>query len=401
MRQLQGKKGGKFWKIAAIALLATMFLPNFWVKVAPSHAATEEDARAEWNATIRELLDALDTKELQDYLDTLTEFGGTTVSDKLFSLISGDAKLDYASIGQAALSFVWEEGQAMLPAFAVILAVSILCGILDSLKNGFLQSTTSDIIHFISYLSVGAVVLAVLIGVLQTGFSAVESMRRQMETVFPILLTLMAASGGTVSAGVFRPAVVFMSGGIVELFCSLVLPVGVVIIVLAFVGNLSVGVRAEKLAELFKSVTKWVVGLALGLFGVFLTVQGMTAAQYDGLSLRAVKYVISGSVPLVGNFLSGGMELVVAGSAALKNALGTFSVFLLAACILRPLLLFVAFQLFLRISAAATEPIGGKISSFLSRVATDSGYFLAGLLAVAFLYFLTLVLMVCCSGGIF
>ena len=103
----------------------------------------------------------------------------------------------------------------------------------------------------------------------------------------------------------------------------------------------------------------------------------------------------------MGGFLSGGMELVVAGSALIKNALGSFTVFMLFAVVLRPVLLFAAFQLFLRISAAATEPAGGKISPFLSRLASDSGYFIAGILCIAFLYFLTILLLVCSTGVIF
>ena len=226
-------------------------------------------------------------------------------------------------------------------------------------------------------------------------------MKKQMDIVYPILLTLMAASGGTVSAGVFRPAVAFMSGGITNLFTSVVLPTSVAVVVLAFVGNLSANVRTVRLGELFKSFNKWIVGLSLGLFSLFLTIQGISSAQYDGLSLRAAKYVISGSVPIVGGFLSGGLDVVLAGSAIIKNAVGSFAVFLLVGTLLRPLLLILVFQLFLRLCAAATEPVGGKISSFLSRLATDSGYFLAGLLCVAFLYFLTLLLLVCSSGVIF
>ena len=159
----------------------------------------------------------------------------------------------------------------------------------------------------------------------------------------------MAASGGGVSAAVYRPAVAFMSGSIANLFLTVVMPIAVVVIVLSFLGNLSEEVRTEKLGDFFKSVSKWIVGLALGIFSVFLSVQGITAAQYDGVSLRAAKYVISGSVPIVGGFLSGGVEIVIAGRALIKNALGSFALFLLFGVLLRPVLLFAALQLFLRI----------------------------------------------------
>ena len=389
--------------IAAFVILLLILVGVAGGPVAEADAYTpeEEAALEELQDKVDELLEALDTEELQAYLDSLTEFSGMDIKETLSSVITGDFALDYSSLWQSALALVFNEGRAMLPAFAVVLAAALLCGILNSAKNGFLQSTMSDIINFVTYIAVGAVVLAVLTGVLQTGFSAMGSMQRQMEIVYPVLLTLMAASGGSVSAGVFRPAVAFLSSAVCEMFTAIVLPASVVVIVLAFVGNLSPDVRTEKLGDLFKSINKWLIGLTLGLLTLFLTVQGIASSQYDGLSLRAIKYLVSGSVPIVGGFLSGGLDLVLAGSALIKNAVGSFAVFLLFGARLRPVLLFAAFQLFLRLCAAATEPVGGKVSAFLSRLATDSGFFLAGLLCIAFLYFLTLVLLVCSTGVIF
>lgn len=382
-------------------LLAAPFFSGGKAEEARAYTPEEEEALEEFQEQIEELLGALDTQELEEYLSSLSDFPETDLKKTLSSLLTGDFALDYSNLWEGAFSLVFEEGRTMLPAFAVIMAAALLCGILNSAKNGFMQSTMSDIINFIAYLSVGAVVLSVLTGLLQEGFSAMQAMQRQMEVVYPLLLTLMAASGGSVSAGVFRPAVAFLSSGLCELFSAVVLPVSVVVIVLAFLGNLSPDVRTERLGDLFKSVSKWLLGLTLGLFSLFLTVQGISSAQYDGMSLRAVKYLVSGSVPIVGGFLSGGMDLVLAGSALIKNAVGSFAVFLLFASVFRLVLLFAAFQLFLRLSAAVTEPAGGKISAFLSRLASDSGFFLAGLLTIAFLYFLTIVLLVCSTGVLF
>lgn len=370
--------------------------------VAASALTAEEEAAIEQlQEEVQKLLEALDTEELEAYLATLPQYEGSDLKEMLASIVTGDFSLDYSSLWQSVLALVWEEGKVMLPAFAVILAVTLLCGILNSAKNGFLKSTMTDIIHFAAYLSVGAVLLSVLISVLQAGFSAIGSMQRQMQIIYPILLTLMAASGGAVSAGIYRPAVAFLSSAVCEMFTAVVLPTSVVVIVLAFVGSLSDEVKTSKLGDFFKSVNKWLIGLALGLLGIFLTVQGITAAQYDGISLRAAKYLVSGSVPIVGGFLSGGLDLVLAGSALIKNAVGSFAVFLLFGAILRPVLLFAAFQLFLRLSAAVAEPVGGRISAFLSRLASDCGFFLAGLCCIAFLYFLTLILLVCSTGVIF
>ena len=403
IRRSVKKLRGRRLALPLIALFASVLLLLCFSGnpvAASAYTSEEQEALDRLEEEVEELLGSLDTDELQAYLDSFDEYRGKDVKEMLASLVTGDFALEYDSLFEAVLGLVWEEGRAMLPAFAVILAVAVLCGILNSAKNGFLQGTMSDIIHFAAYVSVGAVILAVLTNVLQTGFSAIAQMQKQMQIVCPILLTLMAASGGAVSAGVFRPAVAFLSSGICELFTAVVLPTSVVVIALTFAGNLSPEVRCEKLGGLFKSVNKWLIGLTLGLFTLFLTVQGIASAQYDGISLRTIKYLVSGSVPIVGGFLSGGVDLVLAGSSLIKSALGSFSVFLLFATILRPVLLFAAFQLFLRLCAAATEPVGGKISSFLSSLANDCGFFVAGLLCVAFLYFLTVILLVCSAGVI-
>ena len=403
IRRSVKKLRGRRLALLLIALFASVLLLLCFSGnpvAASAYTSEEQEALDRLEEEVEELLGALDTDELQAYLDSFDEYRGKDVKEMLASLVTGDFALKYDSLFEAVLGLVWEEGRAMLPAFAVILAVAVLCGILNSAKNGFLQGTMSDIIHFVAYVSVGAVILAVLTNVLQTGFSAIAQMQKQMQIVCPILLTLMAASGGAVSAGVFRPAVAFLSSGICELFTAVVLPTSVVVIALTFAGHLSPEVRCEKLGGLFKSVNKWLIGLTLGLFTLFLTVQGIASAQYDGISLRTIKYLVSGSVPIVGGFLSGGVDLVLAGSSLIKSALGSFSVFLLFATILRPVLLFAAFQLFLRLCAAATEPVGGKISSFLSSLANDCGFFVAGLLCVAFLYFLTVILLVCSAGVI-
>ena len=396
--KLRRKRG--VWLLLGVLFAVLFFAVSPKLSVS-AYTPEEEQALEEFRLQIDELLDALDTDDLQAYLNSLPEFDQSDIKDVLSGVITGDFALDYTSLGQSVLAIVWQEGREMLPAFAVILAAALLCGILNSAKNGFMQSNMTDIINFSAYLAIGAVVLAVLTDLLKVGFEAIQSMQTQMEIVYPILLTLMAASGGSVSAGVFRPAVAFFSGAVCELFTAVVLPASVVVIVLAFIGNLSPEVPTEKLGDFFKSISKWLIGLTLGLFTLFLTVQGIASSQYDGLSLRAVKYLVSGSVPIVGGFLSGGMDLVLAGSALIKNAVGSFAVFLLFGAILRPVLLFAAFQLFLRLAAAVTEPAGGKLSSFLSRLATDSGFFLAGLLCIAFLYFLTLVLLVCSTGVLF
>jgi stage III sporulation protein AE len=142
--------------------------------------------------------------------------------------------------------------------------------------------------------------------------------------------------------------------------------------------------------------------VSVSIFGLFFTIQGLTAASYDGIARRAAKYAIGSGIPIVGGFLSGGFDLAVAGSVLIKNALGSMSIFLMLAVIFEPLVLLVSVNVLLRLTAAVTQPFGeGRISDFLEEVSSDLHYCTAGLLFTAFLYFLSIMLMVCASEALF
>ena len=130
--------------------------------------------------------------------------------------------------------------------------------------------------------------------------------------------------------------------------------------------------------------------------------QGITAAHYDGIVRRAAKYAIGNGIPIVGGFLSGGFDLAVAGSVLLKNSLGSMSIFLLLTILFEPLLLLISTNFLLRLTSAITQPFGdGRISDFLGETAENLHYCTAGLLFTAFLYFLSILLMVCASEVLF
>jgi stage III sporulation protein AE len=157
--------------------------------------------------------------------------------------------------------------------------------------------------------------------------------------------------------------------------------------------------KTEKFCSFFKSINKWIIGIGVSVFGLFFTVQGITAATYDGIVRRAAKYAIGTGVPIIGGFLSGGFDLAIAGSVLIKNALGNFSLVLLVMILLRPLSVLIASNVLLRLSAAITHPFGdSKIASFLEETAENLQFCTAGVLFSAFLYFIAILIMVFASG---
>ena len=388
-------------RFVLFVLLAMLLALNFCPV-----AASEGEQDADLAGNIEEILSELDTEELQKYLDSLTEeqreLFGDNIADAILSVISGDFKLDYSNVFSAVAGLIFDGLKGMLPAFCVICSITILCGLLTHFRSSFAENGTAKLIHFVGYSAILVLILSSLAGVLGDCIAAVNSMRSQMQAIFPVLLTLIATSGGSVSVAVYQPAVLFLSEAVVGIITSAIFPLAGLIFVLNMVGNMSKEIKVKNFSAFFAGIIKWTLGITLAAFTVFLTVQGITSATYDGLSFKAAKYAISNSVPIIGGFLGSGFDLVIAGSVLIKNAVGSCGIALLVIVLAAPLIQLIVCNLFFKLAAAVTEPVGDSgISDFLSSVSCTINYFIAGLISVAFMYFITMLLLICSSNSLF
>jgi len=390
-----------FW-FFFIQLFMTLF---FGIGGVSAHAsqpsAGESEGKEKLNESIYEMLDELDLEALQKYVDSLDDFTNESVGERLIAYIEGE-KFDYASFGADLLRILFEKVQQILPAFACIAAITLLSGVISSLRSGTLANSATEMIFSISYIASLIPLIGVLTECIRQSFACVSSMKAQMDIVFPIMLTLMAASGGNVSASVCRPAVAFFSTSIVSVLSKVVFPITITIIVFSMASNLTQELKINKFSAFFKSINKWIIGICISVFGLFFTLQGITAATYDGIVRRAAKYAIGNGIPIVGGFLSGGFDLAVAGSILIKNALGSMSIFMMVSVLFEPIVLLVSVNLLLRLTSAVTQPFGdSRISDFLGETAENLHYCTAGLLFTAFLYFLCVLLLVTASEALF
>lgn len=350
---------------------------------------------------IREQLDNLDLEALQEYVSSLDGLSNTDVKDRLMEYVQG-AGIDYENFIQDLLKIFFADVGKLLPAFACIAAISLLSGLIAMMKSTTAGKTSSEMIFLIAYAASLIPLIAVLTECFSASIQSISEMSKQMQIVFPLMLTLLSASGGAVTAAVCQPAVAFFATTIVSVVQSVVFPLAILIVAFSMASNLTKELKINKFTQFFKSINKWVLGVCISVFGLFFTLQGITSASYDGVVRRAAKYAIGNGVPIVGGFLSGGFDLAVAGSVLIKNSLGSMSIFLLLFILFEPIVLLVSTNLLLRLTAALTQPFGdSRISDFLGETADNLHFCTAGVLFVAFLYFLSIVVMICCTEALF
>lgn len=402
MRMLIWKKKKKpYYQFFIILLFINLFIALFCTPIRIVRAESTENTQDVLDETIKEQLENLNLDDLQAYIDAFEKSGNKSVSDRLLEYIKG-TEFNYQSFGKEILWILFSKVTEIFPAFACIMAVSLLTGLLAMLQEGQSKPSAIEMVRLIAYTAALIPLVSVLADCVYATVNGIKNMQTQMGIIYPLMMTLMAACGNSVTVAVCRPAVGFFATVISSMIYQIIMPLTLIIMAFSFIGNFTSSLKIGKFTGFFKSVNKWLIGVSVSIFGLFFTLQGITSSSYDGIVRRAAKYAIGNGVPIIGGFLSGGFDLAVAGGVLIKNSLGSMGIFLMIAVLLEPLILLISVSVMLRLTAAITQPMGnGEISSVLGETADNLRYCVACLLFVAFLYFLTILIMICCTESIF
>jgi len=178
-----------------------------------------------------------------------------------------------------------------------------------------------------------------------------------MQTLFPVLITLLAAVGGTAVSAFYQPAVMAAAGTMTTLIQQVTMPLAVSVAVLTMVDALGDGVRVGRLRRLLRQAANWTLGLGFTVFIGVMTVQGVSASVVDGISIRTAKYAMDHFIPIVGGMFSDTVDTLVGCSLIVHNAVGVLGLLLLLGTLLLPLIRIALAQFLYRSASALLEPM--------------------------------------------
>lgn len=382
-----------------ITATAGLLIAIFIIIILSDGLAFADDAEQELNDNISSILDGLDLSAIEEYIknhgnDFIFSFGDSA-RDIVEYLLHGNLNIDYSSYLGEIFSVLFENVISLVPAFAQIVALSVICAIVKSAEGSIMSKSTTKAVRIACYALIITILIAMLGGVIATAAQSIDNIKVQVEVVTPVLVTLTVLTGGSGAGAIYSPSALFISGGAVEIVSGLIFPATVGIIVINFISKLSPDLSFSGTSKLIKSILKWVIGITLAIFSIFITVQSTGASLFDGIFFKATKYLVGSSVPIVGNFLSAGVDMIVAAGSVIKSSVGMLGIVLLIIEVAPPVILFAAFSLILKFVAAVVQPIGeGTLFSLFSDLAGDIEYFIAGLCTVAFMYALVVMLII-------
>lgn len=345
------------------------------------------------NSVINQI-DNLDFSKLESYLidanANFNLFNSNNISTIVKQIAQGNYFSSFSNVFEGVLNILFGNIKQVIPLIFIIIAIAILSSILNSLKSSNINNGVKDVIHFVCFSVVIVIIVGNITSVISITQSTLKLMSGQMEVIFPIMLTLLTAIGGITSVAIYKPIVSVLTSSVSLIFSKFLLPIFIVSFVFLIVGNLSSNIKLNKFNSFFASVFKWVVGFVFTLFGAFLTIQGISAGKFDGVSIKATKFAVKSYIPLIGGYISDGFDLILYSSVIIKNAVGVVGVILLFLTILRPIVQILTLKFAMQLVSAILEPIGEKqISNFTSSCAKILVYPIVLMLAVAFMYLLS------------
>lgn len=326
-------------------------------------------------------------------------FSIDNIKSKVYSIISGENAVSYSSFFASVFSIFVDLIVKYLPMLSLIVAIGVISNLLNGIKSKFNEKSTSGLIHFVCFLAVVVLTIGMISSISKTSVSSVNSMVSQMNAIFPILLTLMIGIGATASAGVFQPIVAIISTYVADFFTYLILPLFMVSFVFGIINNLSDNIKLDKFNSFISSLFKWCVGLIFTLFFAVFTIQGISAGTFDSLSIRTTKYTIKSYIPIMGGYLSDGMDLILSSTILIKNAVGLVGILMIISTIISPLLEIVVFSLLLKLVSAILQPMGNnKTSNFLMSTSKSITMLSSCIIAVGFMYLISVGLVMTTSN---
>jgi stage III sporulation protein AE len=379
-----------------------MILVFFFLSITGVQAADEtKDPSNPLSA--QELVDAqlnsLDMTELKQFWEDITyKYGGflpESQKGSLYDFVSGEKKFSFKQWGLGVVKFAFQEFVSNGKLLGSLIMLTIFSMFLQSMQNAFEKSTISKVAYSIVYMVLVIIALNSFHIAISYTNEAIGSMISFVLALVPLLLALIAASGGLISAAFFHPVILFLMN-ISGLFMQyIILPLLFLATLLSIVSTMSEQYKVSQLAALLRNWSIGLMGLFLTVFLGVISVQGASAAVTDGVTIRTAKFVTGNFIPVIGRMFTDATDTVVSASVLLKNTVGIAGVGILLIIVAFPAIKILMIAFIYKFAAAILQPLGGgPIITCLDIISKSVIYVFAALGIVSLMFFLCITVIV-------
>ena len=340
----------------------------------------------------------MDSFNISSFIDEANKYSNNILKDiDIHELLNNAIKgeLDTNQLLKNIFPILGTEIKEALKVMGSILIIVLIHSVLKSISDNLNNKSVAQITYYVQYILIATVIMTNFSSIITLTKEAVGNMISFIQLLFPLLMTLMLASGSVVSVNLVQPIILFIINLISNIFQSIIIPIILVGTALAIVSKISDRIQIDKLSKFLKSSAVWVIGILLTIFVGVLSIEGTLGSSVDGITAKTAKAAVSSFIPVVGKVLGDAVDTVIGCSAILKNAIGIVGVIVVIAICITPILKLAIITIIYHLTAALCEPIAdSKIVSLISQMADTFKILLAIVCSISVMLIIGITLVI-------
>jgi len=386
----------KQWLLLLSLILAFLFLQPDIIQASPNENEEDENLTEEM---LNSSLQQIDLDEMKQFWNQiLDEYGGFLPEGQkgsLMDFIKGEESFSLKGWFTGFLKFVFHELIANGKLLGMLILLTIFSMFLQSLQNAFENSSVSKVAYSIVFIVLIIIALNSFYIVIEYARETIDTMISFFLALVPLLLALIVASGGLVSAAFFHPILLFLMNTSGLLIGNVILPLLFIATILSIVSTLTEHYKVTQLASLLKNWSIGLLGIFMTAFLGVISVQGASSAVADGVSIRTAKFITGNFIPVVGRMFTDAADTVISASVLLKNTVGIAGVVILLLIAIFPALKILVIAFIYKLAAAILQPLGGgPVIQCLDIISKSIMYIFAALAIVSIMFFLSMTIII-------
>lgn len=311
-------------------------------------------------------------------------FDDIDIKDILNSAIKGE--IDNKSIAAKIFKKLGKEVQLGAKSLAGILAIIIIHSILKAISDGLENNSISRLIYFAQYIAIVVIIMNNFSSTINLVRETTENLVGFINTLIPLLISLMVYTGSVATTTVLEPVILFMINFIGNLIQGVLIPVILIIVAISIISKISDQIQISKISKFLKSSAVWFLGIILTIFVGIVSLEGSLTNSVDGITAKTAKAIVSSTVPIVGKILGDAVESVLGCGIILKNAVGFVGIIIILGICIMPILKVAVLTVSYKLMASITQVIADeKIVSLLDEIGDIFKILLAILVSISFM----------------
>lgn len=379
-------------KIIILLIMLILFIPN--IVYAINKTVSQEDIIESQQETlgISSFIEEADkyTKEVYEDID---------MGELFSSAISGN--IDNETILKSILNSLGGEVLDAITVLVSVIVIIVIHSILKSISDGLENKGIAQITYYVQYILIVTLIMTNFVQILDIVKDSIQSLVGFMNSLIPIMITLMITTGSIVSANLIQPIILFLITFIGNFLTGIIIPLVLVSTSLGVISKISDRVQVDKISKFFKTSVVWILGVILTIFVGVVSIEGTLSSNVDGLTAKTAKAAVSSFIPVVGKILGDAVDTVIGCSSILKNATGIVGIIVLIGIAIVPIIKLTVLMAIYYLGSALCQPIAdSKIIGLLDQMGDTFKTLLAIMCAISVMFIIgtTLVIKISNSG---